>query len=72
MSKKRAAFKRVAEPRLANALIALEYLAACADPVRYEILPSDVETIREKLNSAVSDVVARYSTGKRKPVVEFD
>jgi hypothetical protein len=72
MSKKRVAFKNVAEPRLANALQALEYLAMCADRTRYEIYDGDVALIRERLTAAVQDVISRYETGRRKPVVKFD
>jgi hypothetical protein len=71
MSKKRAAFKKVAEPRLSNAVHAIQILGQCADLQRYEILGSDIETIRHDLTEAVKDTIARFETGQRKPVVVF-
>ena len=38
---------------------------------RYEILGSDIETIRHDLTEAVKDTIARFETGQRKPVVVF-
>jgi hypothetical protein len=44
----------------------------CADRTRYEIYDGDVTLIRERLTAAVQDVISRYETGRRKPVVTFD
>ncbi len=71
MSKKRAAFKRVVEPRIAEVLIKLEYLGAACDPVRYEIYPADAEYLAETLTRAMQDVSGRYRNGQRKPVIKL-
>ena len=46
-------------------------LSRQCDLQRYEILGSDIETIRHDLTEAVKDTIARFETGQRKPVVVF-
>ena len=71
ISKKRAAFLKVGQPRLANALQALEILIHACDPVRHEIWDEDVEKIARELRGKVEDVISRYEARSRKPVVKF-
>jgi hypothetical protein len=71
ISKKRAAFLKVAGSRLSNILQGIEYLNHACDPVRHEIWDEDIEEIRSKLRAATEDCIARYEHRSRKPVVKF-
>jgi hypothetical protein len=71
MSRKRAAFIRVAEPRLNNAINDLKVLARSADRVRYEIYDSDVDYIEEQLKAAVERVLGGFRKGNAKPALQF-
>ena len=71
ISKKRAQFLKVAEPRLSAVLFEIEKLAMTADRNRHEIYDSDVEMIEERINASVKDLLERFRTGRRKPLVEF-
>jgi hypothetical protein len=71
MSIKRAAFKRVVEPRIANAVNDLELLAICADRNRYEIYDSDMEYICDQVRRAAEDCIARFQAGTRKPFISL-
>jgi hypothetical protein len=70
-SAKRAAFKRVAEPRIANVVNTLGLLAICADQQRYEIYDTDVDYICEQVRQAAEDCIARFRAGTRKPVIKL-
>jgi len=71
-TKKRAAFIKVAGPRVSNLLYNIEMLAICADRNRYEVYDTDGEKVREKVEPAIADLLDRFRTGRRKSFVEFD
>lgn len=70
-SRKRAAFKRIANPRLENALHALDLLALCADKARYEFSDADTEIIASELRAKAEEVVQKFERGNPRPVVRF-
>ena len=72
ISKKRAAWLKVAPPRLSNLLHDIEVLAITADRNRYDVDDSDVEKIIAKIQPAINGLFERFRTGRRKPLIEFD
>jgi hypothetical protein len=71
MSKKRDAFKRVVEKRIANAVNALEVLYQCADRTRYEIHDRDVAYIKKVVGAAYNKMAAAYDAGHRKAAIKL-
>jgi hypothetical protein len=70
-SRKRAAFKRIANPRLENALHALDLLALTSDSTRYEFNNADVEIIAVELRAKVEETIAKFERRNPRPVVRF-
>lgn len=71
MSKKRAAFERVAIPRIQNVVNALDVLGIAADRQRYEIRDSDVDYICETVMTAAKGCCDRFRAGTRKPSIKL-
>lgn len=71
ISAKRAQFLRVATPRLAAVVFEMEKLAMTADRNRHEIYDSDVAHIESKIGDAFTDLMERFRTGRRRPLVDF-
>jgi hypothetical protein len=71
LSKKRAAFQRVAVPRIQNAVNSLQVLGIAADRQRYDITERDVEYICETIMAAATDCCDRFRAGTRKPSIKL-
>ena len=71
MSKKRADFKRVLEPRLSNTVHDLYLVSLCADRSRYDYTDEDRDYVLEELRLAYEDCTAKFVAGTKKRVVKL-
>ena len=71
MSKKRADFKRVLEPRLSNTVHDLYLVSLCADRARYDYTDEDRDYVLRELQLAYEDCAAKFQAGTKKRVVKL-
>ena len=71
MSKKRADFKRVLEPRLSNAVHDIYLVSLCADRQRYDYTDEDQAYVVERLRTATDDCISKFLAGTKKPVIKL-
>jgi hypothetical protein len=71
VSTKRAAFKKVVEPRISNAVHDLYLVSLCADRSRYDFTDEDRDYVVEELRHAFEDCVAKYMAGTKKRVIKL-
>ena len=67
---KRDRFMRVAEPRVKNAIKAMNLIAACGNKATYDYAPEDVDRIQNVLVDAYKRIEAAFS-GKATGEPEF-
>lgn len=70
-STKRRAFRRIGEPRLANALEAMDLLGLMADSSRYDFNDSDIAYIQAQLVERVAITIDKFLRGNPRPNIGF-